>query len=67
MDIEGKIFGDYEEEMDLFNWRWEGILLHLCNYNGLTDLRRQVQKGVSQGLEKLIHSSKRILVHPEGI
>ena len=56
VDPEGNIFGDYDEEMDIFN-RWcEGILLHLCNYNGLAGLREWVQKGAAKGLEKLIHS-----------
>ena len=48
MDPEGNIFGDYDEEMDIFN-RWcEGILLHLCNYNGLAGLRGRVQKEAGQ-------------------
>ena len=48
MDLEGNIFGDYEEKMDLFNGRWEEGLLHLCNYNGLVGLRGRVQKEAGQ-------------------
>ena len=40
-------------------------MLNLYNYNGLMGFRGQVQKGASQGLKKLIHSSKIILVHPD--